>query len=264
MNDTQWAIFRRLANNPSLSSADSRDLRTLARAATLAGRADAEEHRLVRLHQARITLSTATDDTHKTAERQAWTDTLHAFLDPAQKLPTTFQIEEVFRVMALTLYQRLPWPPGNWPEMIRRQEQFIEELLAGTRQIRPNILRYETPPGTPWSTHTRRGYTLTPLNTSNRELAASVILEFPIRHDNEDAANEPAMTFIARAPGRSPAAIRLNLQNGRWMPAEIMLAHGERTTRALRGLADNLAAAIRTTGKRGRARTTRRAPEIPR
>ena len=148
----------------------------------------------------------------------------------------------------------IPWPPASWARMVEEAALWLDQApdrrAPDVSKLR--LLRARRP-ASPWSIHTRRGYTLVPLNTSNRQLAASLMLEFPTGHRVEEHGTATARTFIARAPGRSPVAIHLTQQGNAWKPTGVAVARHERAGRYLTNLAESLAKAVTSHDRRHRA-----------
>ena len=246
LNNRQWSIFRSLANLPPLARSPDHHLSATARAAAAADRADATDHSLIALHRSQNILSKQTNRRRgpaHDAHRTAWHHLLHAFLDPAIPTPAPGQLLQVSEAMTGHLAHGLPWTPDDWQRLLDRADLWHRSRLTDAGD--PGERAWFDPgPRRPRASHTGGGYLLTPLNTRQRRAAAHALLGFPVHVHLPSVRAGLTQVFLATAPPRVPAAIRLSSESGLWQPAEIATAN-RRPSEALTNLAEDLAAAFR-------------------
>ena len=248
MTDSQWQHFQRLANMPHLQGARYEPLRITAEAVALAGQPEPTDRALLTLYRSHqilfdhmyrhLSLTRQTQDA-------AWKHTLHTFLDPKTQTPSHRELELVLTAMTRQLRKRRRWPPGTWSELVKRSLRLTHERLASGASTRENIVWFKPNPAPPWCQHERGGYLLTPLNTSNREETAALLLGFRVQADMRAIIEGHRQVFLATAPDHGPAALRYSTATRSWALVEIACPAKRKPPPGLEAVAEDLTEALR-------------------
>ena len=221
LTPAQWRIFCRAPHRPRQSDQDPEEhlenIRLACAATAEANQPQADQERLemawYRLNHHRFFYQAQWDHG---SPWQAWTNLISRFLDPESPPRSTGELDSCIDALRHHVEHQLPWGPGDWGTLLRRSQQWHQQLLQQ---------RHGTDPGITWqsllASTSINGVEFRPVTDSHQLHTLGTRMQNCLGSYTTRCRENHCRIFTAHREGHLQAALELQHSNGHWSVGQL-------------------------------------------